>query len=412
MADVASIAQGAQIGVENTGTPGTLVPANKLLNSISITDGPEGTNETFRPDGHKYAALTIPGKEWTTADFTGKLTYDDFAYILCSLIRSVTPSTTGGLKKWVVAPQNAAEDTHQTYSIEKGGVVRAHNLAYGIFDSLVIDISRDAADISGTLFGQRITDGATLTSTPTAVPLTPVLPRLFDVSLDTTAAALGNTKLLRAFTGRVNLGNLVGPIWPIDVGRARRGGSRVPDAPALGRHALHAPQGRGRHGCRHAAGNLPLPARSCRQGEDHRQAFRPRGRLRLGADPRHRERRYLGQAVRVHAPEHPRGALMGLTIARLAAETRTFTWKCLGEEVPITYKPSALTHAWLADFPNVALAACVISLDILNGNGKPIKLDAETLGQTLSVHILREINQAIWDDSAVDPTTAETSGAS
>lgn len=216
MTDVASIAQGAQIGVESLSTPGTLVPADKLLNSISITDGVEGTNETFRPDGHKYPALTIPGKEWMTADFTGKLTYDDCVYILSSLIRSTTPAAEGSLKRWTIAPQNAAEDIHQTYSIEKGGSVRAHNYAYGLFDSLVIDIDRDKADISGSLFAQRITDDVALTATPTAVALTPVLPRLFDVSLDLTAAALGDTKLLRAFTGRVNLGNLVGPIWPIN----------------------------------------------------------------------------------------------------------------------------------------------------------------------------------------------------
>jgi hypothetical protein len=216
MADVATIAQGAQIGVENTATPGTAVPADVLLNSISITDGVEGNNETFRPDGHKYPALTIPGKEWMAADFTGKLTYDGDPYILCSLIRSVSPSTVGGIKKWVIAPQNAAEDTHQTYSIEKGGSVRAHSYAYGLIDSVTIDITRDACDLSGTLFAQRITDDVALTGTPTAVALTPVLPRLFDVSLDSTAAALGNTKLLRAFTGRISLSNLVGPVWPID----------------------------------------------------------------------------------------------------------------------------------------------------------------------------------------------------
>jgi len=103
---------------------------------------------------------------------------------------------------------------------------------------------------------------------------------------------------------------------------------------------------------------------------------------------------------------------MSLTIAALAAETRSFVWKCLGEDVPITYKPNALTHSWLVDSPDEALAACIVSLDILNGSGKPIKLDAETLGKTLSVHVIREINQAIWDDSAVDPTKAGSSGTS
>jgi hypothetical protein len=217
--DVASIAQGAQIGIE--GTAGTAVAADTILNSISITDGPEGTNETFRPDGHKYPALTIPGKEHTTADYTGKLTYSDLIYILSSAIGLTSPSAQGATGwKWTIAPQNAAEDTHQTYTVEKGGAVLAHRFAFGIFDSIKIDITRDACDISGTLFGQRIEDSVTLTSTPTAIELDPVLPRLFNVYLDTTAAGLGGTKLLRAFQGSVNLGNLVGPIWPINSANA------------------------------------------------------------------------------------------------------------------------------------------------------------------------------------------------
>ena len=218
MSDVASIAQGAQFGIE--AVPGTAVAADRILESISITDGVEGQSATFRPDGHKYPSLTIPGKEWTTADFTGKLTYSDFAYILASAVRQVAPSSEGGAYRHTVAPQNAAEDTHLTYTFEKGGSVLAHKFAFGLFDSVVIDISRDAADISGTIIGQRITDSVTKTATPTAVVLDPVLPRLFDVCLDDTAAGLGGTKLLRAFTGRVSLGNLVGPIWPINSAEA------------------------------------------------------------------------------------------------------------------------------------------------------------------------------------------------
>lgn len=216
MTDVASIAQGAQFGVEVT--PGTLVAAPRILNSLSIVDGVEGSSDTFRPDGHKYPALTIPGKEWTTMDYTGKLTYSDIAWILHSLIRAVTPVQIGATTGYThtIAPQNAAEDTHLTYSIEKGGSVRAHSVAYGMFDSLVIDISRDSCDVSGTIFGRRITDGATLTGSPVGVELTPVLPRLFDVYLDTTSGGLGGTKLLRAFTGRITLNNLVGTIWPLN----------------------------------------------------------------------------------------------------------------------------------------------------------------------------------------------------
>lgn len=216
MTDVASVAQGAQFGVETT--PGTAVAAPRILNALSIVDGIEGQSDTFRPDGHKYAALTIPGKEWMTADFTGKLAYGDIAWILHSLVRAVTPAQIGATTGYThtIAPQNAAEDTHLTYTVEKGGSVRAHSFAYGMFDSLTIDISRDSCDVSGTMFGRRMSDGATLTGTPVGVELVPVLPRLFDVYLDSTSGGLGGTKLLRTFTGRINLGNLVGTIWPLN----------------------------------------------------------------------------------------------------------------------------------------------------------------------------------------------------
>ena len=103
---------------------------------------------------------------------------------------------------------------------------------------------------------------------------------------------------------------------------------------------------------------------------------------------------------------------MPLTIARLAAETRTFTWHFLGEDVGITYRPNVLTYDWLTTVPHVALAATIVSLDVIGANGKPIALDEDSLRTTLSMNVLREINQAIWDDSRVDPTTAETSGDS
>ena len=215
MVDVAAIAQGAQVGAE--ATPGTAAAAGTILDSISITTGFPGQNDTFRPDGHKYPSLTLPGKEWMSAAYDGKLTYSDFVYILSSAIRWTTPANTGSTGKvWTVAPQNAAEDTHLTFTVEKGGSVRAHRFAYGMFSSINIDVTRDECNISGEMFGRRIEDGVTLTATPTAVELDPVLPRNFSVFLDTTAAGLGTTRLLRTFQGQINLGNLVAPVWPIN----------------------------------------------------------------------------------------------------------------------------------------------------------------------------------------------------
>ena len=104
---------------------------------------------------------------------------------------------------------------------------------------------------------------------------------------------------------------------------------------------------------------------------------------------------------------------MSMTVARLAAEKRTFTWHYLGEDVEITYRPGVLTLHWLTEGgPCEGLSAAVVAMDILDAEGKPIALDVETLKATIPFPLCRIINQAIWEDASLDPTTAETSGAS
>ena len=102
---------------------------------------------------------------------------------------------------------------------------------------------------------------------------------------------------------------------------------------------------------------------------------------------------------------------MGLSIATLAAETRSFTWQTHGEDVAVTYRPGVLTLAWDAQDVHVALAQTLVSLDVTNEDGTPIGLDADSLVAVLPVPIMRKLAQAIYRDSTVDPTTAETSDA-
>ena len=103
---------------------------------------------------------------------------------------------------------------------------------------------------------------------------------------------------------------------------------------------------------------------------------------------------------------------MGLTIARLAAETRSFTWKVLGEDVAVTYRPGVLTWEWDEQPTHEALAATLISIDITNGTGKPIGVTAASLRKHLPWPFMVRLAKAIYADSSLDPTTAETSGDS
>ena len=214
MSERATVAQGAQIGVE--ATPGTAVPADTILDALSFTMGIGGTAAEFRPDGHKFPSLTLPGKEWTDVPYTGKGCYRAMGYILDSLIAKATPTAAGTGYQRVYAPQDTQEDTRLTYTLEKGSSVRAASASSLFFASLAMALSRDTFDVSGDAVAKLLGDGITMTGSPSTVSASPIMPRDFDVYVDDTAAALGNTKLLRDFTADINLGPLIQPIWPLD----------------------------------------------------------------------------------------------------------------------------------------------------------------------------------------------------
>ena len=214
MSERATVAQSAQIGVEST--PGTAVPADTILDALSFTMGIGGTAAEFRPDGHKFPSLTLPGKEWTDVPYTGKGCYRAMGYLLDSLIAKATPTAAGTGWQRVYAPHDTNEDTRLTYTLEKGSSVRAASANSLFFTSLGIALNRDTFDVSGNAVAKLLGDGIVMTAAPTTVSASPIMPRDFDVYVDPTAAALGSTKLLRDFTADINLGPLIQPIWPLD----------------------------------------------------------------------------------------------------------------------------------------------------------------------------------------------------
>lgn len=230
MVDRASVTQAVQIGREVTA--GTAVAADKTLRSVSVELGVEGENDIFRPDGKKWPVLAVPGMEWTSADLRGKPTYTEICYLLEAMLgtSAVTADGTNGKKR--VYSINDALITPKTLTVQQGDSVRAHRLAYGLVNELGLDISRQATNLSGSMIGQLLSDGITMTATPTDIPLEVVAPKHWDIYLDDAAASLGTTKLLRVFRCNPRIGNVFGPIWPINSA-----------APSFDGHIDLAPQG-------------------------------------------------------------------------------------------------------------------------------------------------------------------------
>lgn len=216
MTDRASLHQGVQIGVETT--PGTAVDANKKLLATTIEPSVQADIQTFRPMGGKFSTLAALGKEWSKANISGQLVYTDIVYLLASCMNYAAPAQQGATTayKWSFSPGQNDVDTIKTYTIEAGGSVRAHKIAYGLVTNIGYSISREKSEVKGEMIGQRLTDGITLTASPTELALQPVLPTEVDVFLDSASGGLGTTKLLRVLSLDFELGDRFGPVWPID----------------------------------------------------------------------------------------------------------------------------------------------------------------------------------------------------
>lgn len=216
MAENATIAQAVQIGVEVT--PGTAVAASKKLLATSITPGIKVAVKDFRPVGGKYPTLAVFGKEWTEARIEGKMSYTDLAYLLSGNVAYAAPAQQGSTAAYLWSHESAqdSEDTIKTYTTESGSSVRAHKNAYTLINMFGYTITRDECKIRGAALGHRITDGITMTATPTEIEAVPVAPDQVCIYCDEDSGDLGTTKLARAFSIDWEHGNRFGAIWPVD----------------------------------------------------------------------------------------------------------------------------------------------------------------------------------------------------
>ncbi len=75
---------------------------------------------------------------------------------------------------------------------------------------------KSAFTISAKMLGQPLSDGISLTSSPTTVALAPVVGKHFNVYLDTTSGSIGTTQLLRVLSLEFSMTNIYGPFWALN----------------------------------------------------------------------------------------------------------------------------------------------------------------------------------------------------
>lgn len=226
MPERATVQQIIQLGVE--ATPGTAVPATRRLGSMTIKPKIVVDTTMFRPAGLKYATVQALNKEWAEFDAEGQPTYEEIIVPLNGVATVGTISqvmdgaTSTGAYEHLFSPSSSAPDSPKTYTLEHGQAgLQAESFTHALFTDLGLTIKRSGVSLKGNGFARRATTAITPTA-GLAVPaaLTPILPGQFSVYLDTTAAALGTTRLTRLVTADPKLGGRYNPSWFVDSSQA------------------------------------------------------------------------------------------------------------------------------------------------------------------------------------------------
>lgn len=218
MTERASINQIVQIGAESVA--GTGVAASKKLQNLSLTFTPKPEVKTYRGTGHRWSSTAEMNREWTELKFDGPLDYQELVYLIAGVWGGLTPSTHAGgtnSKDWVWTPAVTGAITPKTFTIEQGDAVRAQKANYGLFTGFSYKGSRaDGFSVEAPLIARAFSDGITMTSSPTAITLAPVVGSHVNLWLDTASGSIGTTQLTRAFNFEYTYDAAFGAFWPLN----------------------------------------------------------------------------------------------------------------------------------------------------------------------------------------------------
>jgi hypothetical protein len=218
MADRGWINEKLQVGKEaSVGAGGS---ANRRLPNLKQGLQIAGDFMTVRGDAQKYNQTVVPGDEWGEGPASSIITYGEVLYPLCSIVSKPTDPTVGaqGEYVWNIDPDPDDPDTVATYTFEKGRPTKAEKWNGVFWNELTMDFDRKSAQHSGTIIGQRISVGNSLTGTPTKVENKIVVPQKVALYYATSWANLVSapTKITRAFKAQFHLGPKYMTFFPMD----------------------------------------------------------------------------------------------------------------------------------------------------------------------------------------------------
>jgi hypothetical protein len=214
MPERVTVNQTAQFGLESTS--GVLVAANKVFSTFAVMSEPDEDTRDYTPQGAGYPMNAQEATENVKADISGWPDYISDVYLWSSLMGAATITSVGiGTKKWTWSDDGFTVPVPKTYTVEHGSAVRAQKFGYGCVPDLGWSWKKKKSlDLSGGMIGLPVTDGITLTGSPTRVASVPVHPQDLKVFLDPTFGALGATELTRVLSADFKISGRYTGIFP------------------------------------------------------------------------------------------------------------------------------------------------------------------------------------------------------
>lgn len=215
MPQITTSTQQVQIGKETT--PGTAVACPTLLKCFNWDPGIDAGISKYRPSGNMYDATQELDWESSLFNLGGTMDYNGIIYALAMIYGQVTPAAHGAsstAKDWIWTPSINQQTSIQTFTLMQGDSQRARKLAYAMLSAFGYKGDRKTAfSITGSGFGQIISDGITLTSSPMAVATAQMQPKQFNVYLDTTSGGIGTTQVVAPISIDYSFGSVFGQAY-------------------------------------------------------------------------------------------------------------------------------------------------------------------------------------------------------
>jgi len=215
MAGRGTVNRVVQVGVETT--PGTAVPANKTLPTMSLVLTRELEHKEYRAQGYKAVGEVPIVKDYGSGNLTGPLSYTEIVYMLNTLVTGVITTPGGGTtsRDHTFTAGLTGTDSFKTITVQEGDSNAAVQMPYSVLLDFGVNITLDEAAVSGRLVGQAPSN-ATLTGSPTAIAQLSSTPRQIDLFMDPTFGALGTTKVTDCLSINAQFNNKQAMKWVLN----------------------------------------------------------------------------------------------------------------------------------------------------------------------------------------------------